>query len=453
MKAGLLALAAACCAHAAVLKGMVVESQTGHALARALIVVRPVAGSRGGTQSTRTNSLGEFAFKSIVAGSYTVLASKIGFAPVEYGQRKYKAPGVPVSIEEGSERELRIVLPRLGAITGRVADENDVGLAEHVVYAYRATHPPRLVGHAETDDRGMFRIAELEPGAYLVRTGPKQYDDGAYLPTFYRDVLAADSARPIEVGIDRDAGDIVIRPMPGGLLTLAGRVDYPAVVTLSSDMGAQSMITGPDDVFHFEHLAPGKYHVMAETSDKWVAFQEIDLMRDRGDLRLRCSPMPLVAFHFEGAADGVQVIARRVELWGEAKPEFLTLKDNGTRMMPGQWEFSLAPNSSWYVAKVEAPVAIVPPGADVKFVLSTNPASIHGTVSGASAGAPVLLEHDGEIRTTRADLNGAYQFVGLGPGVYRLLASFDIDDPRASNGAVAIDVAEGAAVSRDLSLK
>lgn len=463
MKTCALILALAGALHAAVLKGSVVEQQTGRPLARALVVVRPVAGTHGATESVRTESDGTFRFASIAAGQYVVTASKLAFAPVEYGQKRWKAPGVPVVIEEGSERTLKIALPRLGAIIGRVVDENDVGLAEHEVVAYQNTRPPRLVERAVSDDRGVFRLPELEPGTYLVRTAAKVYDDGAYLPTFYRDVQTVDGARSVEVGIDRDTTDIVIRPMPGALYSISGKVQAPATVTVSSDMGSVSQITGAGGTFQFQHLAPGKYDVTAVTPEgrgetPLVGFQEIELFHDRSDLFLRLGSVPEVRFVFQdpqGAAvdaNGVQVFARREDLWGEGKPQFLALKDNATGLMPGRWLFSLAPNASYYVAGYEAPRVIEPGNSQVKFVLSRNPATIRGTVSGAAAGAPVMLERDGEIRTTRADVNGAFEFAGLAPGSYRLLSSFDAADPRESGAAVQVTIAEGARVVQDLSL-
>jgi len=458
----------------ATLKGTVVEQQTGKALARALVVVRPVAGTNGATQSIHTDTNGAFEFPSIAAGSYIVIASRPAFAPVEYGQKRWKAAGVPVAVEEDREVVLHIALPRFGAITGRIVDENDVGLSEHDVVAYRTTHPPQLVAKAQTDDRGVFRIAELEPGSYYVRTAPKQYDDEAYLPTFYRDSATVEDARPVEVAIDRDTVDIVVHPTPGRLFSVSGRVNIPryppvaAQVTLSSDMGSQGQSTDSEGAFHFSPVAPGKYELFAivpgaRNQPPQAAFQQVEVDRDRGDLFLRLGPLSAVHFVFEdtrGAAvdsSGIQVISKRLELWGDGKPEYLSLADNAATMLPGRWSFTLAPNSAWYVANCDAP-AVIPPGeSTVKFVLSTAPASLRGTVSGASAAAPVFLEHDGVVRTVRADVNGRFQFTGLAPGVYHLLSTFDFQEADAATilaaDPIEVKLEQGAAIAQDLVLR
>ena len=54
------ALLAAASLKAAILRGTVVERETGKALARALVAVHPVSGSAGSTQSVRANSYGVF---------------------------------------------------------------------------------------------------------------------------------------------------------------------------------------------------------------------------------------------------------------------------------------------------------------------------------------------------------------------------------------------------------
>src|SRR5262249_28057122 len=135
----------------------------------------------------------------LAAGPYFVTASRRAFAPLQYGQKGWKSSGIPVAVGNAAETILKIPLPRYGAITGRIVDENDVGLPEQEVIAYRNTRPPVMVAKGVTDDRGVYRIFGLEPGAYLVRSATKMYEDGGYLPTFYKDTQTPDSARPVEV--------------------------------------------------------------------------------------------------------------------------------------------------------------------------------------------------------------------------------------------------------------
>jgi Carboxypeptidase regulatory-like domain len=84
---------------AAIIRGTVVEHQSGKVLARALVVVTPVQGTPGPTVSIRTNSYGAFETPAIPAGAYLVSVSRRGFAPTLYGQKRWKAPGIPVILE------------------------------------------------------------------------------------------------------------------------------------------------------------------------------------------------------------------------------------------------------------------------------------------------------------------------------------------------------------------
>jgi hypothetical protein len=73
----------------------------------------------------------------------------------------------------------------MGAISGRVLDENGVGLQRITVLTYHARFPLRSVAEAKSDDRRVYRIAGLDPGRYWLRTAAAILDDGSgLLPTF-----------------------------------------------------------------------------------------------------------------------------------------------------------------------------------------------------------------------------------------------------------------------------
>jgi hypothetical protein len=152
----------------------------------------------------------------------------------------------------------------------------------------------------------------------------------------------------------------------------------------------------------------------------------------------------------------VQVVARRKDLSGDGAPE--TLRAQGPlKLQPGRWDLSVTSTASYYVAGFSGPrnegmergradgwneIVLAGPGQEtVKFVLSTLPATVHGVVSNAShdpvPGVPVFLEaYDPEsrkrlmdVRVTRTDTQGRYQFYGLAPGAWRMLSSFEFQMP------------------------
>ena len=124
----LLALAAGAI-HAAIIRGVVVENQTGKPLARTLVTVQPVSGTPGQALATRTNLYGAFEFPPVPAGAYLITAARGGFAPWQYGQKNFKSSGVPIVLEDTAVTFLDIRLKRFGAISGTVEDENLV--AQH----------------------------------------------------------------------------------------------------------------------------------------------------------------------------------------------------------------------------------------------------------------------------------------------------------------------------------
>ena len=173
----------------------------------------------------------------------------------------------------------------------------------------------------------------------------------------------------------------------------------------------------------------------------------------------------------------VQILARRKDLSGDQPPANLRLGPSGVQLLPGRWDLMLSTLPSYYVASFAGPGIDAsdrgrPDGwnenslsggpSAVKFVLSAAPAAIHGVVTASNspvAGAPVFLEsYDPasrrrltDLRTARTDINGQYQFYGVAPGNYRLLSSFEFQNPDSAG----LDAANARIVkteeSRDLS--
>jgi hypothetical protein len=466
-------LAALCAAaHAAVIRGTVVEHQTGRPLTRATVTVQPVAGTPGSTQTLRTNSFGAFEIAQIPAGVYLITASRRGFAPLQYGQKSWRASGIPIVLEDSGAVALSLRLQRYGSIAGTVIDENDVGLPEQEVVAFRNTRPPQMAARATTDDRGVYRIWGLEPGTYLVRTLGKQYDDAGYLPTFSRQTARVDDALPVEVALDQQTSDIHVRPIPGRLYKIAGRAYVPynsqINLTLMSDTGPEFAVSDSSGNFEFNPAPPGSYELLGQsTTDRrfgggtFASWTPILLDRDSTDLRLTLTALPTLTFSVETTKGEpvetrtLEVRYRKKDLSGDGKLQTLSLQSGRTQIAPGRWEFGIAPMANYYVASFAGPRAETPgKRADgwneltvtgqqvpVKIVLAPDPATIHGKVTTAGqdpiAGAPVFLEaYDlesrrrlTEVRTTRADVRGQYRFFGLPPGVYRLLATYEFQSP------------------------
>ena len=466
----LVVLTAAGAMQAAIIKGSVVENQTGKVLARTLVSIQALPGTQGPSGSVRTNTYGMFEFIDVPAGGYVVSVARRGFMPAQYGQKNWRAAGQPVIVDKDQSVFLNVRLNRFSSISGVVVDENDVGLPEHEVIAMTNTRPPRMLQKAQADDRGIYRISGLDPGTYLVRTLGRPFEDGGYLPTFYRETARVEEAGIVDALLDSETTNIKVRPLPGKLFNISGQVSSSmggaVIVTLVDDAGRESLTT--TGAFAFYSRAPGPYEFLVEAPPtargvQLGAYVRIALEDELSGMRINLLPMAGVIFDFQNTeggriadTSGIQIMHRRVDLAGEGPAEPLKLSSSGLAgLLPGRWQLMLGPSPTYVASDFRGPrgerpeasradgwneITVTSSGS-VKYVLSNKPASVTGSVSmGANEpapGAPVFLEAYDEkdrkrvvdLRSTRTDLHGKYTFTGLAPGTYRLVATFEYQSP------------------------
>ncbi len=236
--------------HAGVIQGEILEQASGRPLARTVVRLEPVPGQSGGSVrplQMRANGTGHFVFPSVPSGLYLLKVQREGFSPAAYGQRRPTGQGTPIQVTPDSDLFAELRMRRMGAISGRVLDENGVGLPGVTVLAYRARLPLRSIASGKSDDRGVYRIAGLDPGKYWIRTAAAQLDDGSgILPTFGPLSRETRDARVQTVNLDEEAQDANVQPEPGSLFRLTGKVlcdrpdTTPVNVTLSSETGKRS---------------------------------------------------------------------------------------------------------------------------------------------------------------------------------------------------------------------
>lgn len=218
-------------ARAGVIAGTVLEQQSGRPLARTVVRLQPISKPGNETRSfqTRAESSGAFTFPGVPDGLYLILATREYYFPAAFGQKRPSGQGTPVEVTADSKVFAELRMRRMGVITGRVLDENDIGMPDIPVIAYRARFPLRSVGRGTSDDRGVYRIFNLEPGKYWVRTVSHTLDDGSgLLPTFGPETMETREARLHEVRVDEETAYADVRPAPGRLFHLGGVIACPA---------------------------------------------------------------------------------------------------------------------------------------------------------------------------------------------------------------------------------
>ena len=282
-------LALACGARAAVLQGMVLDFESGHALARTIVVLQPLQGQNGPkAQNLRTESNGSFFFNA-APGAYLLTLDREGFATYRHGAKCWNCAGVPLFLNGEERTAVDIRMRRLGAITGTVLDENQVGIPNVPVIVYTATRPLKPAGKVTTDERGSFRFGGLPPGAYVVRTVAGQSNDGMnYLSSFYPEGTEMRLARPLPVELERTWPGVDFPAVPGKLYRVQGRVLGPSPgmtssIELISDSGRDKVVVDGPGNFVFEHVSPGNYELLADgryNNIYYAAWQQLTVDHD-----------------------------------------------------------------------------------------------------------------------------------------------------------------------------
>jgi protocatechuate 3,4-dioxygenase beta subunit len=294
--------------------GRVVAADGGRPVSRARV---SLSSPQGGGRATLTDDTGAFTLTDLPEGRYTLQVSKPGFITLQYGQRRPLQAGTPIQLAAGQAlRGADFSLPRGGAISGRVLDENSEpmpGVSVRVL-EYRYAQGARTLsptGSAQTDDRGEYRVWGLNPGDYYVSVTPPPALGNAfvgrglgapgagrggargagggddpqslgYAPTYYPGVMSVSDARPVTVGLSTEVTEISFSVSLVRTAHVSGRVvnaDGTAaagVLSLAPDdsgrngglggRGFSAPVMG-DGQFTFANIPPGRYTLRARSGN------------------------------------------------------------------------------------------------------------------------------------------------------------------------------------------
>jgi hypothetical protein len=159
----------------------VTNSETGGPLRRA--IVRITSPAWPSDRRVSTNADGRYEVRDLPAGDYSLKAERGGYLTLAFGQRRPGEMAKPLQLGEGQTlKAIDFALPRLGVISGRVADETGEPTARVSVWAMqfgRHHGARRLVpftvreeccwrgGHAQTDESGQYSLVLL-PGEFVI---------------------------------------------------------------------------------------------------------------------------------------------------------------------------------------------------------------------------------------------------------------------------------------------
>ena len=232
---------------------------------------------------------GTFQFQHLPAASYSLSATRSGYAPQEHGQRR-AATGTAVALGNGQRLTgIDFALAPAGVIVGRVLDEDDqpfAGATIDALISRTAGSQPTLVSvaTAQSDDRGDFRLTGLAAGQYYVsafdpafagvgdETGPLRYT-----PTYYPGVAVVEQAVRVAVSPGAEPPRItfklrIIRPARiAGVISAEGRrpllsgavIMDPVRGEWLNAVPTQDVVILPDGSFAFRNVPPGTYQIRA----------------------------------------------------------------------------------------------------------------------------------------------------------------------------------------------
>lgn len=219
------------------LSGSILNSKTGEPVKRALVQVtsyrapKPVApGERvlppaPFVGTTFTDASGLFRFSALEPGHYTISASK-----PEFQVSADNVQNLQVELSS-SKNDLQLKLSPLGVISGKVVDQggqplrgvNVIALTMQMEDGWRRTRSDRSVS---TDDRGIYRLWNLQPGKYYIKAAgqtaatysyvgevtPQFFADESFAPAYFGGGKTLDAASPIEIEQGSEAhADITLK--------------------------------------------------------------------------------------------------------------------------------------------------------------------------------------------------------------------------------------------------
>jgi hypothetical protein len=171
--------------------------------------------SPDGSESViKTNQAGGFEFKSLKPGLYVVEASAPDGYVVDYPEMNQ------LDVQDGGCGKSDFKLLPVGGISGRILDSEGAPIAKGTISLLSAdAQGVELanfqVSESWTDEHGVFELANLPPGRYLLGFNLSDSADelALYPPTFYPNALDRANAKVIEVKLGEELSgyDIIAR--------------------------------------------------------------------------------------------------------------------------------------------------------------------------------------------------------------------------------------------------
>lgn len=269
-----------------------------------------------------TDGDGRFRFPALQPGEYGLIAHRDGYTDQSYKVERS---------DFDKQKELPIVLPPQGVITGKIVDALGQPLPSAQVQALGSRTPGGkldALSSTETDDLGEYRLSGLDPQRYRVRVTYRDGRRSEFDPTPLTTATSyyGGPEKPAEITVKAGsvtAGiDFVLNPVRpvtirGTLRAETGALSERAVLWIVGNAGEGGHnADGKNGKFEIADVSPGSYTIAGETLNEAAPLFGTVVVEVRGadldgiDLVLRPIPRIDGEFRIEGDVVGDPKLSR-----------------------------------------------------------------------------------------------------------------------------------------------
>ncbi len=474
----ILLLFAAAQSKPATVEGSVTNSVSGQPVKRASVALRDLHGNEA--YRAVTSSAGKFHFDSVEPGRYVASAQADGYSTVYKTARTQR---LFVAAAEQAVTGIHIDVAPLGVISGQITDDAGEPIPRMGVIVFRS-HNGRasIAGLISTDDRGRYRLIDLERGSYyllVTRAGeanPNVHYSGpiyAYPRVFYPGVRTANEAELISIQPGAEVtANLRLRKMAayrirgkvagfaGGQLTIG--VQPCGEETFGGNLQASAGVA-QDGSFEISRVPVGQYCWIFSTGSgplegSAVAVEDADLSGVGAQMPPRFLGRGVLALDGLPTAAHPSVTAGLFTKSGRPLAAGRADSDGKFAFAPSQPAVTcrvlIQPDLRFYVKSIRYGTQDISSGwipmlqrdTPLTVTLGSDPGEIAGiAATGAEeAGAPVAViaypkddpEARGDlVRLVEANPDGTFALGGLAPGDYSVIAAEtgdteELRDPR-----------------------
>jgi hypothetical protein len=465
------------------ISGKVVNAVNGHPLPGAEVQIGKADDFDATQQKMLANDDGTFAFTVESTGKYLLVGEARGFRRQGYEQHGIYVSAVVVGEGKNSEN-IVFRLRADGRILGTVVDEEHEPLPGATVYLFRTDasgglRQTYLAIQGVTDDRGIYRLAHLEPGCYYLVVsagvwfnsflqttadagGESRALETVYPTTFYPGVTEQASASQIALNEGEDfTADFTLVAQPG----LRVRLDH-----LNADPQKQRGVTLEKKLFgtvlnqvwqrqvplgdslEIRNVTPGRYVLDIQSNDLSQARSRmLDVTADSEVDPDRASPIASIGGSVTVEGDPTAQAQAVVRLWNSRTNELLEagvgekgkILFTSEMITPGRYSVFAMNGENSTIASVRAVGAPVEGQSievrggkpiQLEIVLSHSMGKIDGIAQRDGKpvpGAMVLLVPESpeinlpKFRRDESDGDGTFTLRDVLPGRYRVMAVED----------------------------